>query len=93
MSKPITYDEFVTRNRKLAEIDPDKHFHYDLQVFKDDYRFTLAVPPGVIIEDDFEGLYMRWPLYMQMEDGEIFRWLCEVHRTIMMDPNQAAVDS
>lgn len=89
MSNPITYEEFVSSNKKRAEKDPKKHFHYDLQIYDDDFRFTLAVPPGVIIEDDFLGLYRRRPLYDQLEEGEIFNWLCVVHRTIMVDPNQA----
>ena len=84
MNNKLTYEEFTSSNRERAAQDPRRHFHYDLQIFEDDFRFTLAVPPGVIIEDDFEGIYKRWPLYQQMEkDGEILKWLCEVHRRIV----------
>ena len=82
-SNPLNYQEFVESNSRRAEIDPKRCFHYDLQVYEDDFRFTLAIPPGVIIEDDFDGLYRRSPLYEQLEEGEIFKWLCEVHRTIV----------
>jgi hypothetical protein len=93
MRKPANYEEFVNSTRLKSELNPFKSYGYDLQVFEDDFRFTLALPPGVIIEDDFEGLYRRRPLYEQLEEGEIFNWLCEVHRAIMEEQNQAAVDS
>jgi hypothetical protein len=87
MYKEMSYEEFVERNRLNAQTNPRKKISYDLQVFEDDNRFTLAIPPlGELIQDDFNGMYKREALYISLEnDGEIFKWLCEVHTSILVE--------
>jgi hypothetical protein len=86
MRKPRNYSEFVNSNRLKAELDPGKTHTYDLQVYKDDFRFTLSLPPyGEVIEDDFEGLHKRKAFYLMLDDGIIFDWLCEIQRKILKD--------
>lgn len=86
MRKPSNYNEFVNSNKLRAELDPNKSYTYDLQVYKDDFRFTLALPPnGEVIEDDFEGLHKRKAFYLMLDDGVIYDWLCELDRKITED--------
>ncbi len=84
MRKPRNYSEFVNSNKLRSNLDPGKGHTYDLRIYKDDFRFTLSLPPnGVVIEDDFEGLHKRKALYLMMDDGVIYDWLCEVQRSIL----------
>lgn len=85
MRKPANYKEFVNSTRLKSELNPYKSYGYDLQIFEDDFRFILTIPPGHLIEDDFDGLYKRSALYQFMEDGEIYDWLVEIHRSIIAD--------
>ena len=86
MRRPINYKQFVHSNHLRSNLDTRKAYTYDLQVYDDDFRFTLAIPPtGEIIEDNFDGLYKRKGLYLQLENGEIYDWLCEVHASIQDD--------
>ena len=82
-----TYKKFITNNKQKASNNPNKGHTYDLQVYKDDFRFTLALPPtGEIIEDDWDGIYKRKAMYQALEyDGEIFNWLEEVHQSIQAE--------
>ena len=85
------YVSFVIDSKNHAANDHRKSYHYDLKLFEDNFRFTLAMPPtGQIIEDDFEGLYKRKQLYQNLEDGEIYDWLVEFHESILDEQNQAA---
>jgi hypothetical protein len=78
------YQESVNHNKIKAELDPRKTHTYDLQIYKDDFRFTLSLPPnGEVIEDDFEGLIKRKAFYMMLENGEIYDWICEIQYKIL----------
>jgi len=83
------YKRFITNNKQQASDNPQKRYTYDLQVYKDDFRFTLAIPPtGELVEDDFNGMYKRKALYQALEDEEeIFNWLEEVHQSILTENN------
>ena len=84
----INYKKFVATNKQKASDNPQKGHTYDLQVYKDDFRFTLAIPPtGEVIEDNFKGIYTRKALYLSLEDGEIFEWLDELYQTIQAEEN------
>lgn len=86
MSELISYQEFVNRNILKTDNDKRKSYQYEIQVYDDNFRFTLAIPPGGIIEDDFDGLYKRKALYEALEDdGEIYNWLKEVHESILQN--------
>lgn len=82
-----TYKKFIANNKQQASDNPNKGHTYDLQVYKDEFRFTLAIPPtGAIIEDDFCRIYKRKALYQALEGhGEIFNWLEEVHQSIQAE--------
>lgn len=86
MRRPANYSEFVNSNKLRADLDPGKGHSYDLQVYKDDFRFTLSLPPdGEVIEDDFEGLHKRKAFYLMLDDGVIYDWLCEIQRKILKE--------
>jgi len=60
-----------------------KHTRYDLQVYADDFRFTLSLPAnGEVIEDDFECIHKRKAFYLMLDDGAIYDWLCDTQRQI-----------
>lgn len=86
MRKPANYSEFVNSNKLRADLDQGKGHTYDLRVYKDDFRFTLSIPPtGEVIEDDFDGLHKRKAFYQMLDDGAIYEWLCEVHSKILKE--------
>jgi len=80
------YEQFVKNNRLKAKSNKRRRYSYDLQVFEDDNRFTLGIPPtGELIEDNFVDLSKREALYKSLEGGEIYNWLCEVRESIQDD--------
>jgi len=84
MRMPTNYFEFVNSNKLKAELDPGKTHTYDLQVYADDFRFTLSLPPnGEVIEADFEGIHKRKAFYLMLDDGAIYDWLCDIQRKIL----------
>ncbi|MDX2362213.1 MAG: hypothetical protein QNK23_15500 [Crocinitomicaceae bacterium] len=86
MRKPSNYSEFVNSNKLRSEFDSGKGHTYDLRVYKDDFRFTLSIPPdGEVIEDDFGGLHRRKAFYLMLDHGEVFDWLCDVHQKILTE--------
>jgi len=86
MSNSNHYKKFVRSNQLKSDHDVRRSYTYDLQVFEDDFRFTLSIPPtGELIEDDFDGLHKRKSLYQKLDGGEIYKWLCEVHESIQDD--------
>jgi|GEM_PF-3559846 len=93
MNRSNDYKKFVKSNQLKSDLDVRRSYSYDLQIY-DDFRFTLSIPPtGGIIEDDFGGLHKRKSLYQKLDGGEIYAWLCEVHRSILDEQNQVALDS
>lgn len=78
------YRLFVKRNKERIEQNKQSSYTYDLQIFDDDSRFTLSLPPTThLIEDDFNNFHKRKGLYISLEKGEVFDWLCEVHQEII----------
>jgi hypothetical protein len=84
MRQPTNHLEFVSSNKLRSDLNPQESYTYDLQVYADEFRFTLSIAPkGEVIGDDFEGVYKRKPLYQLIENGEIYDWLCEEHKSIL----------
>jgi len=82
----LDYSIFISTHVAKSTNNVNKGHTYDLKIYKDDLHFSLAIPPcGVLIQDDFEGMYSRSSLYNLLEDGEIFKWLIEVHEKIKAD--------